>query len=95
MAWAAFLRDERPVFVYDAARRRFRNPGESSALKYRDVIQLLEKDGWVMVSQKGSHRKYKHPEKKGRVIVPYHCGGKDVPPGALNSILKQAGLKKA
>jgi predicted RNA binding protein YcfA (HicA-like mRNA interferase family) len=71
------------------------NPWELSALKYRDVVRLLEQDGWVVASQKGSHRKYKHPEKKGRVIVPYTRGGKDVPPGTLSSILKQAGLKKA
>ena len=64
-------------------------------MKYRDVVQLLEQDGWVMASQRGSHRKYKHPEKQGRVIVPCTRGGKDVPPGTLNSILKQAGLKRA
>jgi len=63
-------------------------------VKYRDVIKLIEQDGWAMVSQKGSHRKYKHSEKKGRVIVPFTRGGKDVPPGTLNSILKQAGLKQ-
>ncbi len=63
------------------------------AMKYRDVVKLIEKDGWFLSSQKGSHRKYKHPDKTGRVIIPYSRGGKDVPPGTLNSILKQAGLK--
>jgi len=63
-------------------------------VKYRDVVKLIEQDGWVMVSQKGSHQKYKHPAKKGRIIVPFTRGGKDVPPGTLNSILKQAGLKQ-
>jgi len=41
---------------------------------------------------KGSHRQFKHPTKRGTVTV----AGKpniDVPPGTLNSILKQAGLK--
>lgn len=66
---------------------------KDTGMKYRDLIQLLERDGWVMASQRGSHRKYKHPEKKGRVIVPFTRGGKDVPPGTLSSVLKQAGLK--
>ena len=49
-------------------------------------------DGWVQVAQKGSHRQYKHPTKKGRVTI----AGKpnqDVHPKTLNSIMKQAGLK--
>lgn len=62
-------------------------------MKYRDVVKLIERDGWVLASQKGSHQKYKHPAKKGRVIIPYGRGGKDVPVGTLSSILKQAGLK--
>lgn len=62
-------------------------------MKYRDVVKLLEDDGWVAVSQRGSHRKYKHATKSGCVIVPFSQGGKDVPPGTLNSILKQARLK--
>jgi predicted RNA binding protein YcfA (HicA-like mRNA interferase family) len=50
-------------------------------------------DGWVMVAQRGSHRQLKHPGKPGKVTV---AGQPDVnvPKGTLNSILKQAGLKK-
>jgi predicted RNA binding protein YcfA (HicA-like mRNA interferase family) len=59
----------------------------------REVIRLIEKDGWFQVKSGGSsHRQYRHPTKPGRVTV----AGKDsmdVPPGTLNSILKQAGLK--
>lgn len=47
----------------------------------------------VLVRQKGSHRQYHHTLKSGTVTV----AGKDsveIPPGTLNSILKQAGLKK-
>ena len=46
-----------------------------------------------MVRQKGSHRQFQHPMQRGTVTV----AGKpsvDLPPGALNSILKQAGLKE-
>ncbi|MBM3926778.1 MAG: type II toxin-antitoxin system HicA family toxin [SAR202 cluster bacterium] len=61
-------------------------------MKIRDVIRLLERDGWYLVVTKGSHRQYKHPDKKGRVTV---AGDPvdDLSPGTLNSILKQAGLK--
>jgi predicted RNA binding protein YcfA (HicA-like mRNA interferase family) len=61
-------------------------------VKVRDVISLLEREGWIHVSTRGSHRQYKHPFKSGRVTV----AGKpsdDMAPGTLNSVLKQAGLK--
>jgi predicted RNA binding protein YcfA (HicA-like mRNA interferase family) len=61
-------------------------------MKFRDVIEMIERDGWKLARTKGSHRQYRHPEKPGTVTV----AGKpnlDVPPGTLNSILKQAGLK--
>lgn len=54
---------------------------------------MLEKDGWFLVATRGSHRQFKNPRKPGRVTV----AGKpsdDLAPGTLNSILKQAGLKK-
>jgi predicted RNA binding protein YcfA (HicA-like mRNA interferase family) len=61
-------------------------------MKAREVIRLIEKDGWYLVPSKGGHRQYKHPTKAGRVTIPGNSG-KDVPIGTLNSILKQAGLK--
>ena len=62
-------------------------------VKVGDLIRLLEEDGWRLARTRGSHRQYKHPSKPGTVTV----AGKpslDVPPGTLNSVLKQAGLKK-
>jgi predicted RNA binding protein YcfA (HicA-like mRNA interferase family) len=62
-------------------------------MKVREVIRLLEQDGWRHVRTRGSHRQYQHSVKPGTVTV----AGKpsiDVPPGTLNSILKSAGLKK-
>ena len=44
--------------------------------------------------QKGSHRQYKHPEKKGRVTIAGHLGD-DLAPGTLNSVFKQTGIKKS
>lgn len=58
----------------------------------RDIIRLIEDDGWTLVTTRGSHRQFKHASKTGRVTV----AGKpsdDVSPGTLNSIMKQAGLK--
>ncbi len=61
-------------------------------MKVKELIELLEKDGWFQIRQKGSHRQFHHPIKSGTVTV----AGKlsiDVPLGTLNSVLKQAGLK--
>lgn len=61
-------------------------------MKVRDVITLLEKDGWALVATRGSRRQYKHAKKKGRVTVAGKPGH-DLAPGTLNSILKQAKLR--
>ena len=58
-----------------------------------ELIRLLEQNGWQLARTKGSHRQFKNPRKPGTVTV----AGKpslDIPPGTLNAILKQAGLKK-
>jgi predicted RNA binding protein YcfA (HicA-like mRNA interferase family) len=62
-------------------------------MKVRDVIKMIEADGWYLVATKGSHRQYKHPNKPGRVTIAGHPGD-DLAPGTLNSILKQAQLKR-
>jgi predicted RNA binding protein YcfA (HicA-like mRNA interferase family) len=51
-----------------------------------------KKDGWTLKAQSGSHKQFIHPVKQGKVTVADH-GKKEIPPGTLNSILKQAGLK--
>lgn len=61
-------------------------------MKVREVIKLLEADGWHLVATKGSRRQYKHPIKSGRVTIAGHSGD-DLAPGTLNSIVKQARLK--
>jgi predicted RNA binding protein YcfA (HicA-like mRNA interferase family) len=61
-------------------------------MKVRELIKVLEEDGWYQVRMRGSHRQFHHLSKPGTVTV----SGKlsvDIPPGTLNSILKQAGLK--
>ena len=61
--------------------------------KVRDVIKLIEADGWREVATKGSHRQFKHATKTGRVTIAGHPSD-DLAPGTYNSILKQAGLKE-
>lgn len=61
--------------------------------KIREIIKLIEEDGWYLVVTKGSHRQYKHPTKPGRVTIAGHPSH-DLAPGTFNSILKQAGLKR-
>ena len=60
-------------------------------MKVREVVRLLEGDGWYLARTRGSHRQYKHPAKAGTVTLSAKPNV-DVPPGTLNSILKQAGL---
>lgn len=62
-------------------------------MKIRDVIRLIEADGWYLVTTKGSHRQYKHLTKPGRVTIAGHPGD-DLAPGTLNNVLKQAQLDK-
>ena len=61
--------------------------------KVKDALELLKNDEWEMVRQKGSHRQFKHPIKKGLLTV----AGKpsdDLGPKTWTSILKQAGLNQ-
>ena len=63
-----------------------------AAMKVRAMIKLIEEDGWYLDRTRGSHRQYRHDQKKGVVTI----AGKprdDLAPGTQNSILKQAGLK--
>lgn len=62
-------------------------------MKVRDVIQLIEADGWSLVATKGSHRQYKHPTKPGKVTIAGHPNH-DLARGTLQSVLKQAKLKE-
>ncbi|MBV9215439.1 MAG: type II toxin-antitoxin system HicA family toxin [Acidobacteria bacterium] len=62
-------------------------------MKVKEIIRVIESDGWFLVRTRGSHRQFHHPMKRGTVTI----AGKEsveIPPGTLNNILKQAGLKK-
>jgi len=58
-------------------------------MKVKEIIKLLEDDGWYLVAQKSSSIKIK----PAALTVPLHGKNKDLAKGTENSILKQAGLK--
>ena len=60
-------------------------------MKVREVIRMLQDDGWRLAVTKGSHRQFKHPTKPGRVTVSGQLGD-DMPKGTLASVKRQAGL---
>jgi len=62
-------------------------------MKVSELLGLLHTDGWFLVATRGSHRQFKHLAKPGRVTVPGKPSD-DLAPGTLNSILKQAGLRR-
>ena len=62
-------------------------------MKVKDVLRMLDDDGWYLVATRGSHRQFKHARKPGRVTVPGKSSD-DLALGTANSILKQSGLKK-
>jgi predicted RNA binding protein YcfA (HicA-like mRNA interferase family) len=63
-------------------------------MKVSALLRLLRDDGWFLIAVRGSHRQFRHATKPGRVTVPGKPSD-DLAPGTLNSILKQAGLKRS
>lgn len=61
--------------------------------KVAEILEILRRDGWLQVAQRGSHRQFVHPTKPGRVTVSGKPS-KDLPHSIHKSILKQAGLKR-
>lgn len=60
-------------------------------MKAKEVERLIKKDGWYEVRQRGSHRVFQHPTKKGNVILPMHT--KDLGTGILIQLEKDSGVK--
>lgn len=57
----------------------------------KEMVRLLQRNGFHIISQNGSHVKLRNPETTKQVIVPYHC--KYLKKGLEQAILKQAGLR--
>jgi predicted RNA binding protein YcfA (HicA-like mRNA interferase family) len=62
------------------------------AVKPREVIRFLERNGFVLDHASGSHFIYYHPLSKRRAVVPKH--NRDVPKGTLVSLLREAGFSR-
>lgn len=61
--------------------------------KVRDAIKIVERDGWYLVTTRGSHRQFKHLIKSGKVTIPGKPS-EDLPTGTWKNILRQAGLRE-
>jgi predicted RNA binding protein YcfA (HicA-like mRNA interferase family) len=85
----------RLIAILSAFRRKAKYNAEAIALspfmKVREIIKLLEEDGWYLARTKGSHRQFKHSVKTGLATVPGKLSD-DLAPGTLKSILRQAKL---
>ncbi|MDF2610171.1 MAG: putative phage protein [Lachnospiraceae bacterium] len=57
----------------------------------KQMIKLLEDNGFVEVRQNGSHKFFVNAQTNRRTTVPYH--NKELPKGIEQVILKQAGIK--
>ena len=55
------------------------------------LIRALERLGWQVVRQRGSHVRLRHPERSTFLVVPLH---RELKRGTLNGILKDAGLDR-
>jgi len=65
---------------------------KNETMKIRDILKLIESDGWLLRNQEGSHRQFVHPSKPGKVTVAGHPSA-ELDPKTKASILKQAGIK--
>ena len=61
-------------------------------MKSSELIRIVNRDGWYLVRQTGSHLIMQHPIKDGQIVVPNH-GNQEIGKGLERKILKAAGLK--
>ncbi len=73
------------IFLYS-------NKNVTFVIKCKKLIRVLQKDGWYQVRSKGSHLRFKHPQKEGHVTVPFH-GSSELSTGTFYSIIKQAQIE--
>jgi len=64
--------------------------GTAPVLKPKEVAAILERLGFQVIRQKGSHKQYRHPDGRG-TTVPFHSG-RDISPILLRQITKDIGL---
>ena len=62
------------------------------SMKCSELLRILYRDGWFVISQRGSHLKLGHHEKGNIIIFPNH-GSQEIAKGLEQRILKDAGLR--
>ena len=60
----------------------------------KKIESIIMADGWCLAGTQGSHKHYKHPNKLGKVTIPFHPKPKDLKPKTLYNIFKQAQLDR-
>lgn len=61
-------------------------------LSAKEMLRMLKKHGFIVISQNGSHVKLRNPETNVQIIMPMHSG--DLKKGLEKAIIKTAGLKE-
>ena len=64
------------------------NPAKSYSS--RELIRIIEADGWKLSGVEGDHYQFKHSVKPGKVTIPHPR--KDISKRIARIIFKQAGL---
>lgn len=64
--------------------------GGIPVLKPGEVCRILEKLGFALVRQRGSHAQYRHADRRGTTVPLHH--GRDIAPPLLRQIAKDIGL---
>ncbi len=65
------------------------------SLSGKDLCRVLEKEGFVLIRQTGSHRIYQKQTDEGKVTIPVPVhSNKPLKKGTLHAILKKAGITK-
>jgi len=67
--------------------------GRLPQVRPKQLIRVLQRMGFILRRQTGSHAIFRHPETKAIAVVPIHP--KDIKRGLLYGILKQAGISEA
>jgi predicted RNA binding protein YcfA (HicA-like mRNA interferase family) len=58
------------------------------------LVRVLQRGGWKVVRQKGSHQRLEHPERPGNAVTIAVHAGRDLPEGTLRAVLRRAGLSR-
>lgn len=62
-------------------------------MRFSELVQLLERNGFRLLKEKGSIRYYSKPGHDELIRVDYH-GPKEVPTGTCHAVLKAAGIEE-